>query len=186
MGLLVLIVSTGPTGSNEAAICSRLILVIFFSLFTDHLMNIKSKRLPLVEEPRVTGSSVVPRAQLVLAGVMDPQAVGPSIHPSIWLHLGPTETQPNPITSVCRKLAKKRKETLSSRQEMTLMVNSSQHTAMVDTHTLNGRSESMHTHTHSHSHTLSNRHKSDEKTKRWTDGDMRKIWSVQHHVGGVT
>uniref|UniRef100_A0A7N6AIL8 protein-tyrosine-phosphatase n=1 Tax=Anabas testudineus TaxID=64144 RepID=A0A7N6AIL8_ANATE len=39
-----------------------------------------------------------------------------------------------------RKLAKKRKETLSSRQEMTLMVNSSQHTTMVDTHThtLNG------------------------------------------------
>ncbi|XP_037311363.2 receptor-type tyrosine-protein phosphatase mu isoform X2 [Pungitius pungitius] len=34
-----------------------------------------------------------------------------------------------------RKLAKKRKETLSSRQEMTLMVNNSQHTAMVDTHT---------------------------------------------------
>uniref|UniRef100_A0A673AID9 protein-tyrosine-phosphatase n=1 Tax=Sphaeramia orbicularis TaxID=375764 RepID=A0A673AID9_9TELE len=40
-----------------------------------------------------------------------------------------------------RKLAKKRKETLSSRQEMTLMVNNSQHTTMVDTHTLNGRSE---------------------------------------------
>ncbi|XP_023181880.1 receptor-type tyrosine-protein phosphatase mu-like isoform X2 [Xiphophorus maculatus] len=40
------------------------------------------------------------------------------------------------------KLAKKRKETLSSRQEMTLMVNSSQHTAMVDTHTLNGRTMS--------------------------------------------
>uniref|UniRef100_A0A4W6ELY0 protein-tyrosine-phosphatase n=1 Tax=Lates calcarifer TaxID=8187 RepID=A0A4W6ELY0_LATCA len=41
-----------------------------------------------------------------------------------------------------RKLAKKRKETLSSRQEMTLMVNNSQHTTMVDTHThtLNGRS----------------------------------------------
>uniref|UniRef100_A0A8P4GI00 protein-tyrosine-phosphatase n=1 Tax=Dicentrarchus labrax TaxID=13489 RepID=A0A8P4GI00_DICLA len=38
-----------------------------------------------------------------------------------------------------RKLAKKRKETLSSRQEMTLMVNNSQHTTMVDTHT--------HTHT---------------------------------------
>ncbi|XP_074549106.1 receptor-type tyrosine-protein phosphatase mu-like isoform X7 [Halichoeres trimaculatus] len=39
------------------------------------------------------------------------------------------------------KLAKKRKETLSSRQEMTLMVNNSQHTTMVDTHahTLNGR-----------------------------------------------
>uniref|UniRef100_A0A3Q4HL01 Protein tyrosine phosphatase receptor type M n=1 Tax=Neolamprologus brichardi TaxID=32507 RepID=A0A3Q4HL01_NEOBR len=33
-----------------------------------------------------------------------------------------------------RKLAKKRKETLSSRQEMTLMVNNSQHTTMVDTH----------------------------------------------------
>uniref|UniRef100_A0A669D0D5 protein-tyrosine-phosphatase n=1 Tax=Oreochromis niloticus TaxID=8128 RepID=A0A669D0D5_ORENI len=33
-----------------------------------------------------------------------------------------------------RKLAKKRKETLSSRQEMTLMVNSSQHTTMVDSH----------------------------------------------------
>lgn len=47
---------------------------------------------------------------------------------------------------VGRKLAKKRKETLSSRQEMTLMVNSSQHTTMVDTHahTLNGRSEYMH------------------------------------------
>ncbi|XP_067341584.1 receptor-type tyrosine-protein phosphatase mu-like isoform X7 [Channa argus] len=43
-----------------------------------------------------------------------------------------------------RKLAKKRKETLSSRQEMTLMVNSSQHTTMVDTHThtLNGRTVS--------------------------------------------
>uniref|UniRef100_A0A7N6AYR2 protein-tyrosine-phosphatase n=1 Tax=Anabas testudineus TaxID=64144 RepID=A0A7N6AYR2_ANATE len=43
-----------------------------------------------------------------------------------------------------RKLAKKRKETLSSRQEMTLMVNSSQHTTMVDTHThtLNGRNDS--------------------------------------------
>ncbi|XP_069576273.1 receptor-type tyrosine-protein phosphatase mu-like isoform X1 [Brachyistius frenatus] len=42
------------------------------------------------------------------------------------------------------KLAKKRKETLSSRQEMTLMVNSSQHTTMVDTHThtLNGRTVS--------------------------------------------
>nr|XP_020515245.2 receptor-type tyrosine-protein phosphatase mu-like [Labrus bergylta] len=42
-----------------------------------------------------------------------------------------------------RKLAKKRKETLSSRQEMTLMVNNSQHT-MVDTHThtLNGRTVS--------------------------------------------
>uniref|UniRef100_A0A669DXI0 protein-tyrosine-phosphatase n=1 Tax=Oreochromis niloticus TaxID=8128 RepID=A0A669DXI0_ORENI len=36
-----------------------------------------------------------------------------------------------------RKLAKKRKETLSSRQEMTLMVNSSQHTTMVDAHALN-------------------------------------------------
>lgn len=51
---------------------------------------------------------------------------------------------------VGRKLAKKRKETLSSRQEMTLMVNNSQHTTMVDTHvhTLNGRSEYMHaTHT---------------------------------------
>uniref|UniRef100_A0AAX7TSD0 protein-tyrosine-phosphatase n=1 Tax=Astatotilapia calliptera TaxID=8154 RepID=A0AAX7TSD0_ASTCA len=35
---------------------------------------------------------------------------------------------------VGRKLAKKRKETLSSRQEMTLMVNNSQHTTMVDTH----------------------------------------------------
>uniref|UniRef100_A0A668TRR6 protein-tyrosine-phosphatase n=1 Tax=Oreochromis aureus TaxID=47969 RepID=A0A668TRR6_OREAU len=43
-----------------------------------------------------------------------------------------------------RKLAKKRKETLSSRQEMTLMVNSSQHTTMVDAHahTLNGRNDS--------------------------------------------
>nr|XP_046228144.1 receptor-type tyrosine-protein phosphatase mu-like isoform X9 [Scatophagus argus] len=41
-----------------------------------------------------------------------------------------------------RKLAKKRKETLSSRQEMTLMVNSSQHTTMADTHTLNGRTVS--------------------------------------------
>uniref|UniRef100_A0A8P4G8W9 protein-tyrosine-phosphatase n=1 Tax=Dicentrarchus labrax TaxID=13489 RepID=A0A8P4G8W9_DICLA len=45
-----------------------------------------------------------------------------------------------------RKLAKKRKETLSSRQEMTLMVNNSQHTTMVDTHThthtLNGRNDS--------------------------------------------
>ncbi|KAM4718761.1 protein tyrosine phosphatase receptor type Ma isoform 5-T5 [Anableps anableps] len=41
-----------------------------------------------------------------------------------------------------RKLAKKRKETLSSRQEMTLMVNTSQHTAVVDTHTLNGRTMS--------------------------------------------
>ncbi|KAM7389974.1 hypothetical protein PAMA_008245 [Pampus argenteus] len=43
-----------------------------------------------------------------------------------------------------RKLAKKRKETLSSRQEMTLMVNNSQHTTMVDTHThtLNGRTVS--------------------------------------------
>uniref|UniRef100_A0AAZ1Y065 protein-tyrosine-phosphatase n=1 Tax=Oreochromis aureus TaxID=47969 RepID=A0AAZ1Y065_OREAU len=43
-----------------------------------------------------------------------------------------------------RKLAKKRKETLSSRQEMTLMVNSSQHTTMVDAHahTLNGRTVS--------------------------------------------
>ncbi|XP_042071793.1 receptor-type tyrosine-protein phosphatase mu [Haplochromis burtoni] len=42
------------------------------------------------------------------------------------------------------KLAKKRKETLSSRQEMTLMVNNSQHTTMVDTHvhTLNGRTVS--------------------------------------------
>uniref|UniRef100_A0A8C9YYB2 protein-tyrosine-phosphatase n=1 Tax=Sander lucioperca TaxID=283035 RepID=A0A8C9YYB2_SANLU len=42
-----------------------------------------------------------------------------------------------------RKLAKKRKETLSSRQEMTLMVNNSQHATMVDTHshTLNGRSD---------------------------------------------
>ncbi|XP_054621436.1 receptor-type tyrosine-protein phosphatase mu-like isoform X1 [Dunckerocampus dactyliophorus] len=42
-----------------------------------------------------------------------------------------------------RKLTKKRKETLSSRQEMTLMVNNSQHT-MVDTHshTLNGHSVS--------------------------------------------
>ncbi|XP_034038978.1 protein tyrosine phosphatase receptor type Ma [Thalassophryne amazonica] len=39
-----------------------------------------------------------------------------------------------------RKLAKKRKETLSSRQEMTLMVNNSQHATVVDTHThtLNG------------------------------------------------
>ncbi|XP_077411182.1 receptor-type tyrosine-protein phosphatase mu-like [Vanacampus margaritifer] len=43
-----------------------------------------------------------------------------------------------------RKLAKKRKETLSSRQEMTLMVNNSQHTTMVDTHahTLNGHTVS--------------------------------------------
>ncbi|XP_035854045.1 receptor-type tyrosine-protein phosphatase mu-like isoform X13 [Sander lucioperca] len=43
-----------------------------------------------------------------------------------------------------RKLAKKRKETLSSRQEMTLMVNNSQHATMVDTHshTLNGRTVS--------------------------------------------
>ncbi|CAG13814.1 unnamed protein product, partial [Tetraodon nigroviridis] len=43
-----------------------------------------------------------------------------------------------------RKLAKKRKETLSSRQEMTLMATSSQHTTMVDTHThtLNGRTVS--------------------------------------------
>lgn len=45
-----------------------------------------------------------------------------------------------------RKLAKKRKETLSSRQEMTLMVCSSQHTSVVDTHThthsLNGRMSS--------------------------------------------
>uniref|UniRef100_A0A4W6EN14 protein-tyrosine-phosphatase n=1 Tax=Lates calcarifer TaxID=8187 RepID=A0A4W6EN14_LATCA len=69
-----------------------------------------------------------------------------------------------------RKLAKKRKETLSSRQEMTLMVNNSQHTTMVDTHThtLNGRSKyttsqlhnyTTHTHTHTHkavydSHTM--------------------------------
>uniref|UniRef100_A0A4W6EJN6 protein-tyrosine-phosphatase n=1 Tax=Lates calcarifer TaxID=8187 RepID=A0A4W6EJN6_LATCA len=60
-----------------------------------------------------------------------------------------------------RKLAKKRKETLSSRQEMTLMVNNSQHTTMVDTHThtLNGRSKyttsQLHnytTHTHTHTH----------------------------------
>ncbi|MED6239352.1 hypothetical protein ATANTOWER_005216, partial [Ataeniobius toweri] len=43
---------------------------------------------------------------------------------------------------LCRKLAKKRKETLSSRQEMTLMVNTSQHTTVVDTHTLNGRTMS--------------------------------------------
>uniref|UniRef100_A0A3Q3VQS2 protein-tyrosine-phosphatase n=1 Tax=Mola mola TaxID=94237 RepID=A0A3Q3VQS2_MOLML len=44
------------------------------------------------------------------------------------------------LVCLCRKLAKKRKETLSSRQEMTLMVNNSQHTTMVDTHThtLNG------------------------------------------------
>uniref|UniRef100_A0A4W6EJM6 protein-tyrosine-phosphatase n=1 Tax=Lates calcarifer TaxID=8187 RepID=A0A4W6EJM6_LATCA len=71
---------------------------------------------------------------------------------------------------LCRKLAKKRKETLSSRQEMTLMVNNSQHTTMVDTHThtLNGRSKyttsqlhnyTTHTHTHTHkavydSHTM--------------------------------
>lgn len=50
------------------------------------------------------------------------------------------------VFCVGRKLAKKRKETLSSRQEMTLMVNSSQHTTMVDAHahTLNGRSEYMH------------------------------------------
>ncbi|XP_035981552.1 receptor-type tyrosine-protein phosphatase mu isoform X13 [Fundulus heteroclitus] len=41
-----------------------------------------------------------------------------------------------------RKLAKKRKETLSSRQEMTLMVNTSQHTSVVDAHTLNGRTMS--------------------------------------------
>ncbi|XP_038141830.1 receptor-type tyrosine-protein phosphatase mu-like isoform X3 [Cyprinodon tularosa] len=41
-----------------------------------------------------------------------------------------------------RKLAKKRKETLSSRQEMTLMVNTSQHTTVVDTHTLNGHNMS--------------------------------------------
>uniref|UniRef100_A0A3B4ZZP2 Protein tyrosine phosphatase receptor type M n=1 Tax=Stegastes partitus TaxID=144197 RepID=A0A3B4ZZP2_9TELE len=41
-----------------------------------------------------------------------------------------------------QKLAKKRKETLSSRQEMTLMVNNSQHTTMVDTHTVNGRTVS--------------------------------------------
>ncbi|KAM9826838.1 LOW QUALITY PROTEIN: receptor-type tyrosine-protein phosphatase mu-like [Neosynchiropus ocellatus] len=34
-----------------------------------------------------------------------------------------------------RKLAKKRKETLNSRQEMTLMVNSSQHTTLMETHT---------------------------------------------------
>ncbi|XP_061569724.1 receptor-type tyrosine-protein phosphatase mu-like isoform X5 [Cololabis saira] len=42
------------------------------------------------------------------------------------------------------KLAKKRKETLSSRQEMTLMVNNSQHTTVVETHThtLNGRTVS--------------------------------------------
>ncbi|XP_076014106.1 LOW QUALITY PROTEIN: receptor-type tyrosine-protein phosphatase mu-like [Genypterus blacodes] len=42
------------------------------------------------------------------------------------------------------KLAKKRKETLSSRQEMTLMVNNSQHTTVADTHshTLNGRTVS--------------------------------------------
>ncbi|XP_038141837.1 receptor-type tyrosine-protein phosphatase mu-like isoform X4 [Cyprinodon tularosa] len=40
------------------------------------------------------------------------------------------------------KLAKKRKETLSSRQEMTLMVNTSQHTTVVDTHTLNGHNMS--------------------------------------------
>ncbi|XP_035981550.1 receptor-type tyrosine-protein phosphatase mu isoform X11 [Fundulus heteroclitus] len=43
------------------------------------------------------------------------------------------------------KLAKKRKETLSSRQEMTLMVNTSQHTSVVDAHTLNGRNDSSHT-----------------------------------------
>lgn len=49
---------------------------------------------------------------------------------------------------VYRKLAKKRKETLSSRQEMTLMVNNSQHTTIADTHTLNGRSE-YNTHIHS-------------------------------------
>ncbi|XP_061522937.1 receptor-type tyrosine-protein phosphatase mu-like isoform X2 [Phycodurus eques] len=43
-----------------------------------------------------------------------------------------------------RKLAKKRKETLNSRQEMTLMVNNSQHTTMVDAHahTLNGHMSS--------------------------------------------
>ncbi|XP_019743066.1 receptor-type tyrosine-protein phosphatase mu-like isoform X6 [Hippocampus comes] len=43
-----------------------------------------------------------------------------------------------------RKLAKKRKETLSSRQEMTLMVNNSQHTTMVEAHaqTLNGHTAS--------------------------------------------
>ncbi|KAF6722141.1 Receptor-type tyrosine-protein phosphatase mu [Oryzias melastigma] len=40
------------------------------------------------------------------------------------------------------KLAKKRKETLNSRQEMTLMVNSSQHTTVVDSHTLNGHAVS--------------------------------------------
>ncbi|KAM9775335.1 receptor-type tyrosine-protein phosphatase mu-like isoform 1-T1 [Syngnathus typhle] len=42
------------------------------------------------------------------------------------------------------KLAKKRKETLSSRQEMTLMVNNPQHPTMVDTHahTLNGHTVS--------------------------------------------
>uniref|UniRef100_A0A3Q3JGF3 protein-tyrosine-phosphatase n=1 Tax=Monopterus albus TaxID=43700 RepID=A0A3Q3JGF3_MONAL len=42
-----------------------------------------------------------------------------------------------------RKLAKKRKETLSSRQEMTLMVNNTQqHTTTVETHTLNGHTMS--------------------------------------------
>ncbi|XP_034003945.1 receptor-type tyrosine-protein phosphatase mu-like isoform X2 [Trematomus bernacchii] len=50
----------------------------------------------------------------------------------------------NKRTKDRKKLAKKRKETLSSRQEMTLMVNSSQCTTMVDTHThtLNGRTVS--------------------------------------------
>lgn len=42
-----------------------------------------------------------------------------------------------------RKLAKKRKETLNSRQEMTLMVHSSQHTTVVDSHALNGHGEYM-------------------------------------------
>ncbi|XP_023805671.1 receptor-type tyrosine-protein phosphatase mu isoform X7 [Oryzias latipes] len=40
------------------------------------------------------------------------------------------------------KLAKKRKETLNSRQEMTLMVHSSQHTTVVDSHALNGHAVS--------------------------------------------
>ncbi|KAL4001605.1 mannose receptor, C type [Sarotherodon galilaeus] len=55
-----------------------------------------------------------------------------------------------------RKLAKKRKETLSSRQEMTLMVNSSQHTTMVDAHahTLNGRNPFVPTAILDDSHTM--------------------------------
>uniref|UniRef100_A0A4W6EJT4 protein-tyrosine-phosphatase n=1 Tax=Lates calcarifer TaxID=8187 RepID=A0A4W6EJT4_LATCA len=60
----------------------------------------------------------------------------------IIIFLGVVSDMTEVCFCLCRKLAKKRKETLSSRQEMTLMVNNSQHTTMVDTHThtLNGRS----------------------------------------------